>query len=46
MTNKLKSYFPNIRTKAEILDRIYGDPKLLSIFQSWPLPRQEEFLDF
>ena len=46
MANKLKSYFPNIRTKAEILDRIYGDPKLLTVFQSWPLSRQEEFLNF
>ena len=35
-----------IRTRAEIMDLINTNPHLLSIYQSWKLEQQAEFLDF
>lgn len=46
MTNKLKEYFPMIRTRKEILGYIEVRPELQEVFESWREERQEEFLDF
>lgn len=46
MTNKLKEYFPMIRTRKEILTYIEERQELQEIFESWSEERQEEFLDF
>lgn len=46
MTNKLKEYFPMIRTRKEILEYIEVRPELQEVFESWREERQEEFLDF
>ncbi len=45
MTNGLQTYFPMIRTRAEVLADIRDQPKLSQIFQSWKAEQQEEFLD-
>ena len=45
-TNLLKSYFPMIRSREEILARIYSNPKLQQLFESWTALQQQEFLDF
>ena len=46
MTNKLKEYFPMIRTRKEILTYIEERQELQEVFESWSEERQEEFLDF
>ena len=45
-TNLLKSYFPMIQSREEILARIYSTPKLQQLFESWTVLQQKEFLDF
>ena len=45
MANILKVYFPNIRSREELLQRIRKDEELLEMFVSWEEERQEEFLD-
>lgn len=45
-TNLLKSYFPMIQSREEILARIYSNPKLQQFFESWTVLQQKEFLDF
>ena len=45
-TNLLKSYFPMIQSREEILVRIYSNPKLQQLFESWTVLQQKEFLDF
>ena len=45
MTNKLKEYFPMIRTRKEILTYIEERQELQEVFESWSEERQEEFLD-
>lgn len=45
-TNLLKSYFPMIQSREEILARIYSNPKLQQLFESWTVLQQIEFLDF
>ena len=45
-TNLLKSYFPMIQSREEILARIYSNPKLQQLFESWTVLQQKEFLDF
>ncbi len=44
--SNLQNYFPNIRTKDEILKDIYAKPSLVSMYYSWSKERQQEFLDF
>lgn len=46
MENKLKQYFPMIRTKEEILSDINSSAHLTDIFYSWEEEYQKEFLDF
>lgn len=46
MQNKLKSHFPIIRDKQELLEEIHGNPNLLSLYNSWEYHRQQEFLGF
>ena len=45
-TNLLKSYFPMIQSREEILQRIYTNPRMQQLFESWTVPQQKEFLDF
>ncbi len=45
-SNKLKFYFPLLRTRQEILAQLHANPALLSLFHSWTPKQQEEFLDF
>ena len=42
MTNKLKEYFPMIRTRKEILEYIEVRPELQEVFESWREERQDE----
>lgn len=46
MTNGLKKYFPDIRSREEILLQIQQKEELLLLFQSWTDKQQKEFLDF
>lgn len=46
MTNRLKKYFPDIRSREEILLQIQQKEELLLLFQSWTDKQQKEFLDF
>ena len=46
MSNKLREYFPMIRSRKEVLDDIYNSKRLTGIFQSWTEDQQKEFLDF
>ena len=45
-TNLLKSYFPMIQSREEILQRIYTNPRMQQLFESWTVLQQKEFLDF
>ena len=45
-TNLLKSYFPMIQSREEILQRIYSNPRMQQLFESWTVLQQKEFLDF
>ncbi len=42
MTNKLKEYFPMIRTRKKILEYIEVRPELQEVFESWREERQDE----
>ena len=44
--NLLKTYFPMIHTREEILLRIHANPKTQQLFESWTAMQQKEFLDF
>ena len=46
MQSKLKSHFPMIRDKQELLAEIHGNPNFLSLYNNWEYQRQQEFLDF
>lgn len=46
MVTNLKRYFPMIRERAEIMEEIQSNPKLLAIFNSWTRDQQEEFWNF
>ena len=35
-----------IQSREEILVRIYSNPKLQQLFESWTVLQQKEFLDF
>lgn len=45
MANILKAYFPVIRSREGLLQRICEDEALQIVFDSWNKVRQEEFLD-
>jgi len=42
----LAEYFPIIRTRKEVLQKIMSSPSLSDQFQQWTTQQQEEFLDF
>lgn len=44
--NNLKSYFPKIRTKEEILAEIRSSDNLSDMYGKWTKDRQEHFLAF
>lgn len=46
MDNKLREYFPLIRTREELLAEIESKPELNKTFRNWKYEYQEEFLDF
>lgn len=46
MPNKLKNFFPMIRTREEVLSHICSREQLSNLFDSWQRDEQEEFLDF
>ncbi len=46
MTNKLRTYFPILQSREQILEEIHHNEKLDHMFRSWGEKRQEEFLDF
>ena len=46
MDTLLKTYFPIIRTREEVLNLIGEKEKLTNLFESWSEEQQEEFLDF
>lgn len=46
MNNKLRQYFPMLRTKEEILREIERNVKLTEEFYSWREEQREDFLDF
>lgn len=45
MENKLKQYFPMLRTQEEVLREIDRSVKLTEIFFNWENEQQKEFLD-
>ena len=45
MKNKLKVYFPMLRTRKEIMENISESTTLKSTFNSWKTEEQEKFLD-
>lgn len=45
MKNKLKKYFPMIRTKGEVLEEVKNNKKLWKTFCSWKEEYQQEYLD-
>ena len=45
MVKDLKTYFPMLKSREEVLRRIYDDNEMQEIFESWDVIRQEEFLD-
>ena len=46
MENKLKKYFPMLRTREEVLRDIERSIGLTEEFYSWNNEQQEEFLNF
>lgn len=45
-TNLLKTHFPMIRERHEVLKEIQSNPELCTMFESWEKAYQEEFLDY
>ena len=45
MATILKTYFPTIRTRKEVLEEISESEKLSEMFWQWNEGQQEEFLD-
>ena len=45
MATILKTYFPTIRTRKEVLEEISESEKLSEMFRQWNEGQQEEFLD-
>lgn len=46
MTNRLRQYFPMIRTREEVLREIENKKRLRKIFYGWKSEEREEFLNF
>ena len=46
MADRLRKYFPMIRTREEVIEEIQSKSELTAIFQRWTEEQQEEFLDF
>ncbi|MBR5126868.1 MAG: PD-(D/E)XK nuclease family transposase [Roseburia sp.] len=46
MTSKLKTHFPLIRERKEILTAIQSNLNLANIYNSWTTARQNEFMNF
>ena len=46
MKNALQRNFPMIRTRAEVLKEIQGQPELSHIYDSWKPEQQQLFLDY
>lgn len=46
MTDKLKQYFPMLRTQEELLSDILGNEALKKQFQEWEPGQQQEFIGF
>lgn len=46
MTNKLQQYFPMLKSREEVIEKIKSDPTLEHRFNNWKPEKQEEFLDF
>ena len=46
MVSKLKTYFPLIREREDLLATIQSDKGLISLYNSWAPARQEEFISF
>lgn len=46
LATKLQQYFPNIRSRKEILDEIYKNQFLKNLFFSWTNDEREKFLDY
>lgn len=44
--NRLRDYFPMLKTRNEIIHMIEGNHRLKSTFYSWSIKAREEFLDF
>ena len=45
MADNLKSYFPVLRSREELLHKIHNDGELFDTFMSWDIIQQEDFLD-
>lgn len=46
MANKIKQYFPMIRTRESIMEQIEADRHLKSMFEQWGEKHRQEFLNF
>ena len=46
MISKLKTHFPLIREREEVLSTIQSDTRLSALYNSWTPARQDEFLNF
>lgn len=46
MISKLKTHFPLIREREEVLSTIQADTRLSALYNSWTPARQDEFLNF
>lgn len=46
MNKGLRNYFPQIKTRGEVLDDIKNNSACANNFESWLSEQQEEFLDF
>ena len=44
--NRLRGYFPMLKTKEEVMAAINQNRKLKSVFNSWRTNAQQEFIDF
>ena len=45
MANTLQLYFPQLRTRQQVLDEIYAKESMLTIYEEWGKEEREYFLD-
>ena len=45
MANTLQLYFPQLRTRQQVLDEIYAKENMLTIYEEWGEEEREYFLD-